>query len=68
MPQAQMHPPVEESILHNNPQFAALYKTLTSAVLNPDCSTKNDPAGKDREAVKEVPLGRSRPLQSALQL
>lgn len=53
-----MHPPVEESILQNNPQFAALYNTLTSTVLNPNCSTKNDPARKEREAVKEVPLRR----------
>jgi len=49
-----MHPPVDEAVLQNNPQFAALYTTLTTAVLNPNCSTKNDPARKKREAVKEV--------------
>ncbi|KAJ9132294.1 hypothetical protein NKR19_g9351, partial [Coniochaeta hoffmannii] len=48
-----MHPPVDEAVLQNNPQFAALYTTLTTAALNPNCSTKNDPARKKREAVKE---------------
>ncbi|KAH8906641.1 hypothetical protein BR93DRAFT_968229 [Coniochaeta sp. PMI_546] len=48
-----MHPPVEDAVLQNNPEFAALYSTLTTAVLNPNCSTKNDPARKEREAVKE---------------
>lgn len=49
-----MHPPVEDAVLQNNPEFAALYSTLTTAVLNPNCSTRNDPARKEREAVKEV--------------
>ncbi|OIW27904.1 hypothetical protein CONLIGDRAFT_453910 [Coniochaeta ligniaria NRRL 30616] len=48
-----MHPPVEDAVLQNNPEFAVLYNTLTTAVLNPNGSTKNDPARKEREAVKE---------------
>ncbi|KAK3343518.1 hypothetical protein B0T25DRAFT_464082 [Lasiosphaeria hispida] len=48
-----MLPPVEDSVLQSNPDFAALYKTLTTAVLNPDGSTKNDPATKERNAVRE---------------
>ena len=49
-----MLPPIEDSILHNNPDFAALYTTLTTVVLNADGSTKSDPAAKDRKAVREV--------------
>ncbi|KAK0705478.1 hypothetical protein B0H67DRAFT_649805 [Lasiosphaeris hirsuta] len=48
-----MLPPVEDSVLQSNPDFAALYKTLTTAILNPDGSTKNDPATKERNAVRE---------------
>ncbi|KAM7189421.1 hypothetical protein V8F20_010151 [Naviculisporaceae sp. PSN 640] len=48
-----MLPPIEESILQNNPDFAALYSTLTSVILNPDGSTKNDPAAKERKTVHE---------------
>lgn len=49
-----MLPPIEDAILQNNPEFSALYTTLTSVVLNPDGSTKNDPAAKDRKAVRDV--------------
>lgn len=49
-----MLPPVEESVLQHNPDFAVLYNTLTTAILNPNGSTKNDPATKEREAVREV--------------
>ena len=49
-----MLPPVDDAVLQNNPDFAALYKTLTTAILNPDGSTKNDPAAKERNAVREV--------------
>lgn len=61
-----MLPPVEESVLKNNPQFATLYNTLASAVLNPNCSTKNDPARKEREAVKEVLFQQAHPQYSGL--
>ena len=57
-----MHPPVDEAVLKNNPQFAGLYKTLTTAILNTNCSTKNDPAHKEREAMREVPLTSCIPL------
>lgn len=49
-----MFPPVNDAVLQNNPDFAALYKTLTTVVLNPDGSTKNDAAAKERDAVQEV--------------
>ncbi|ROT38594.1 hypothetical protein SODALDRAFT_311446 [Sodiomyces alkalinus F11] len=48
-----MLPPVDESVLQNNPEFASLYHTLTTAILNPDGSTKNDTLRKEREAVRE---------------
>ncbi|KAI5456296.1 hypothetical protein BGZ63DRAFT_366905 [Mariannaea sp. PMI_226] len=46
-------PPVDESVLKNNPDFANLYKKLTHVILNPDGSTKDDPATKERAAVRE---------------
>jgi len=49
-----MLPPVEDAVLRDNPEFASLYNTLTTAILNPNGSTKNDPAAKEREAVREV--------------
>ncbi len=49
-----MLPPIEELVLQNNPEFTALYNTLATVVLNPNGSTKNDPASKERDAVREV--------------
>lgn len=49
-----MFPPVEDSVLQKSPGFASLYSTLTTIVLNPDGSTKDDPAAKERAAVREV--------------
>jgi hypothetical protein len=49
-----MFPPVDEAVLKNNPDFATLYNTLTTVVLNPNGSTKNDAVAKEREAVREV--------------
>lgn len=49
-----MFPPVEDSVLQNNPDFANLYKKLTNVVLNPDGSTQNDPRAKERASVREV--------------
>ncbi|RAL64440.1 hypothetical protein DID88_001916 [Monilinia fructigena] len=46
-----MLPPVEESVLQSNPKFAELYKKLSNNILNPNGSTKNHPAQKEREAV-----------------
>lgn len=53
-----MLPPVEEAVLQNNPEFAALYSTLTTAVLNPDGTTKDDKSNtaRQRDAVREVHL------------
>ncbi|KAF5670304.1 hypothetical protein FDENT_11326 [Fusarium denticulatum] len=48
-----MFPPVEDSVLQNNPDFANLYNKLTNLVLNPDGSTKEDPRAKERAAVRE---------------
>ncbi|RBR10652.1 uncharacterized protein FIESC28_09358 [Fusarium coffeatum] len=48
-----MFPPVEESVLQNNSDFANLYKKLTNVVLNPDGSTQNDPRAKERASVRE---------------
>ncbi len=49
-----MIPPVEDGVLQSNPDFALLYAKLTTSVLNPDGSTKNQPSTKQRRAVSEV--------------
>ncbi len=49
-----MLPPVEDAVLRNNPDFAALYTTLTTVILNPDGSTKAGAAAKERAAIKAV--------------
>ena len=49
-----MFPPIENAVLQSNPDFAALYSTLTTAILNGNGSTKDDPAAKERNAVQEV--------------
>ncbi|KAI6521169.1 hypothetical protein MCOR08_008232 [Pyricularia oryzae] len=48
-----MLPPLEDSLLQENPEFATLYNTLTTAILNPDGSSKNDPSNKEREATRQ---------------
>ncbi|KAM5345608.1 hypothetical protein ACJ41O_011469 [Fusarium nematophilum] len=48
-----MFPPVDDSVLKSNPDFANLYNKLTNVILNPDGSTKEDPAAKERAAVRE---------------
>ncbi|KAI0484044.1 hypothetical protein GGR56DRAFT_679434 [Xylariaceae sp. FL0804] len=48
-----MLPPVDEGVLRDNPDFAKLYATLTTSILNPDGSTKADPAAEQRAAVRE---------------
>ncbi|CAK7220225.1 hypothetical protein SCUCBS95973_004087 [Sporothrix curviconia] len=45
-----MLPQVEEAVLRNNPDFATLYTTLTTVILNPDGSTKADAGAKERAA------------------
>lgn len=51
-----MLPPLEEAVLKNNPDFAALYGTLSTAILNPDGTTKDDKShvARERDAVREV--------------
>lgn len=49
-----MLPPVDSSVLQNNPEFAILYSKITTSVLNADGSTKNGPTNKERRAVTEV--------------
>lgn len=49
-----MFPPVEQKILQSNPDFAKLYRVITTAILNPDGSTKDDAEAKDRAAVQKV--------------
>ncbi|GKT51594.1 uncharacterized protein ColSpa_11775 [Colletotrichum spaethianum] len=46
-----MLPPVEASVLQNNPEFATLHHALTTAILNPDGSTKR-PATKEQNSIK----------------
>ncbi|KAG9257638.1 uncharacterized protein F5Z01DRAFT_694947 [Emericellopsis atlantica] len=48
-----MFPPIDEAILQSNPDFANLYNKLTNVVLNPDGSTREDPAVKERQRVKD---------------
>ncbi|KAK4097320.1 hypothetical protein N658DRAFT_510479 [Parathielavia hyrcaniae] len=48
-----MLPLVDDNVLQNNPEFAALYSKLTTFVLNPDGSTKNHPAAKERSRISE---------------
>ena len=49
-----MIPPIDDSVLQNNPDFAVLYKRLANEVLAVDGSTKDDPAAKKRNQVKDV--------------
>ncbi|KAL2687572.1 hypothetical protein Neosp_005133 [[Neocosmospora] mangrovei] len=46
-------PPVDDAVLQNNPDFSNLYNKLTNVILNPDGSTKEDPAAKERAVVRE---------------
>ncbi|KAK5635049.1 hypothetical protein RRF57_010761 [Xylaria bambusicola] len=52
-PLPNMLPPVDNSVLTNNPRFKKLYNTITTSILNPDGSTKLDPSVKQRDAVRE---------------
>ncbi|KAF7554191.1 hypothetical protein G7046_g6881 [Stylonectria norvegica] len=52
-PSSSMFPPIDDTVLQNNPDFANLYAKLTNVILNPDGSTNEDPAAKERAAVSE---------------
>lgn len=51
-----MLPPVEKTVLEDNPEFAAMYSTLTTAILNPDGTTRDDQsrAARERDAVRKA--------------
>ncbi|KAL1841807.1 hypothetical protein VTJ49DRAFT_6560 [Mycothermus thermophilus] len=49
-----MLPPVDDTILQNNPDFASLYAKLTTSILNPDGSSKSLPAAKEQGLVTEA--------------
>lgn len=51
-----MLPPIDDSLLQANPNFALLYKRLTATLLNPDASTNDadSPEAKQRDAVHKV--------------
>lgn len=51
-----MIPPVEETVLKSNPEFAALYNTLTTAIINSDGTTKDDQskAARERDVVRKA--------------
>ena len=49
-----MFPPVDDAVVLQNPDFANLYSKLTNVILNPDGTTKEDRAAKERVAVREV--------------
>lgn len=51
-----MLPPVDKQVLEDNPDFAKLYKTLTTTILNPDGSTRQDKEHKETEAIRKVSL------------
>lgn len=49
-------------MLQNNPDFAALHSTLTTAILNPDGTTKDDKShvARERDAVCQVRSNQNR--------
>lgn len=49
-----MLPPVNDTVLRDNPEFASLYRSLTGDILHQNGSTKNDPTAKQRNAVRQV--------------
>lgn len=55
-----MFPPVDDHVLENNPDFARLYKTLITSILNPDGSSRRSKETKENEAVQKVQLTSNR--------
>lgn len=49
-----MLPPIDDAVLAENPDFAAVYKKITTVLLNPDASTRRSPDVNNRHAVREV--------------
>ncbi|OAA56143.1 hypothetical protein SPI_07754 [Niveomyces insectorum RCEF 264] len=48
-----MLPPLDNSVLQNNPEFATLYSKLTTVILDSDGSTRNDAGAKESNAAKQ---------------
>ncbi|KAH8687341.1 hypothetical protein BGZ60DRAFT_465706 [Tricladium varicosporioides] len=62
-----MLPPIDDSILQCNPKFAALHATLVNNILNPNGSTKHDPAQRERDVVStELKVARIKSAKSSL--
>ncbi|TVY22219.1 Uncharacterized protein LHYA1_G009082, partial [Lachnellula hyalina] len=66
-----MLPPINDSILQSNPQFAALHTQLTTNIFNPNGSTKHHPAQKERDAVsshecKALKTSQTRALKTSI--
>ncbi|EGX89236.1 hypothetical protein CCM_07488 [Cordyceps militaris CM01] len=59
-----MFPPVDDRVLDNNPDFARLYKTLTTSILTPDGTSRRSKESKENEAIRQV---QSRRLPSTSQ-
>lgn len=49
-----MLPPIDETVLKSNPNFAALYANLSGNILNPDGATKHLSAHKEQDEVSKV--------------
>lgn len=52
-----MLPPVDDAILHDNPNFAELHKTLTTVILTPSGATKVYVDQKQRDSTAKVGVG-----------
>ncbi|OAA76362.1 hypothetical protein LEL_06046 [Akanthomyces lecanii RCEF 1005] len=48
-----MLPPVDDHVLENNPDFARLYKILTTTILSPDGTSRRTKESKENEAIKK---------------
>ncbi|XWX00955.1 hypothetical protein V2A60_008980 [Cordyceps javanica] len=48
-----MFPPVDDHVLENNPDFARLYKTLTTSILNPDGTSRRSKESKENDVVRK---------------
>ncbi|OAA58879.1 hypothetical protein ISF_06662 [Cordyceps fumosorosea ARSEF 2679] len=48
-----MFPPVDDHVLENNPDFARLYRTLTTSILNPDGTSRRSKESKENEAIRK---------------
>lgn len=51
-----MFPPLEDSVLRNNPKFAALHANIVKNVLDPSGVSKDVLHDKEREAITQVYL------------